>query len=80
MSQAQQLETLIKRLEAVASRLETSGETGAKSDSGSSAQQAAPEVASYDEYVSNHVAPFLATCRDIGGDLNGLVNLFISID
>jgi hypothetical protein len=76
MSQAQQLEALIKRLEAVASRLE-SGATGSKAESGGAKEE--PQVSAYDEYVATFVAPFLATCRDIGGDLNGLVCVSICI-
>jgi adenylyl cyclase-associated protein len=74
MSQTQQLEALIQRLEAVASRLESGGSKATGTPSSSTGGEA-PVVTSYDEYVEANVAPFLAICRDIGGDLNGLADL-----
>jgi adenylyl cyclase-associated protein len=71
----QKLESLIKRLEAVVERLEKLGVNveGAKGSAASGG--APPQVGAYDEYVENNVAPFLAKCREIGGDLNGLADL-----
>jgi hypothetical protein len=76
MSQQQidKLEGLVKRLEDVASRLESGA--GAQKSSSSGGAQEEPQVSAYDEYVAAHVAPFLANCRDIGGDLTGLVCFF----
>jgi len=81
-SQSQQLESLIKRLEAVTVRLENvqaTGGSGASSapkpqESSSSAPSSA-EVVAYSEYLENSLKPFLSLSKEIGGDLTELANL-----
>jgi adenylyl cyclase-associated protein len=73
--QDQQIDALIKRLESVLVRLESLEVLGGKSGASAGSSGEAPQVSAYDEYIENNVAPFLAVCRDIGGDLNGLAEL-----
>lgn len=68
----QDLSQLISRLEQVTSRLETLKVGGGSSSSGASnsAASVAPQVAAYDNYVSEYLQPFLNTCDKIGAPLD----------
>ncbi len=62
------LESLISRLEAVASQLEKTVKP-----KGGDAGGVDPSVTSYDEYVAQYVQPWLATARNIAPDVSDMV-------
>jgi len=66
----QQLASLVKRLEAVASKLEATA-----SGAGAAPVEAGEEVKAYDDYYAASVEPWLKLSRQIGGDLDGCTDL-----
>jgi adenylyl cyclase-associated protein len=73
---ADKLESLVNRLEAVASRLEKvklgGSSAGAESAGG---DEVAEQVAAYDEYYANSFKPFLDVSRKIGKELDKAVEI-----
>lgn len=67
MSDQQKINKLLERLESLVERLEKLGVQGASEAPSSEA------TTKYDEFVNEHVQPFLNLTKKIGGDLNQLV-------